>query len=233
MNKYVLIVAVVLLTIFFAASVLNAAGADSNPVSQIHPASLTATPIPVSSDDMFPTWMTPPPPSNTQTGNGAVIYYYYCMVCHGDKGQGLTLDWRAQWPVGHQDCAVPMCHGKRHPPESFELPHDFAPAIIGEGTLANYQTAQDLYNFISTKMPYQAPKSLTSDDYWSLVAYLLSRHGVLHEGVHLDASTASQVPIHPTAPDFTPVLAVGGVTLGALLIGSVSFLVIKSRRTAK
>lgn len=127
---------------------------------------------------MFPTWMTPPAKGPTQADAGATLYYYYCMACHGDKGQGLTTEWRAQWDVEHQNCARSTCHGPRHPPEGFSFPKNFAPGIVGVNTLDKYENAQVLYDFVSTKMPYQAPASLKKDEYWQLVAYLLRQRGV-------------------------------------------------------
>jgi len=30
----------------------------------------------------------------TQADQGAQVYWFVCMVCHGDRGQGLTDEWR-------------------------------------------------------------------------------------------------------------------------------------------
>lgn len=126
---------------------------------------------------MLPVWMTPPAPGPAQVDQGASLYYYHCMACHGDRGQGLSVEWRAQWAPGHQDCSVPQCHGSRHPPEGFTFPKNFAPPLVGDGALARYTTAQDLYDFVSKRMPYQAPGSLKPDQYWALVAFILQRRG--------------------------------------------------------
>ncbi len=143
---------------------------------------------------MLPTWMTPPPPSNDQAAAGARVYYYRCMACHGDRGQGLTVEWRAQWPPGHQDCSVPLCHGNRHPPEGFKLPRNLAPALIGDDALARFATAREVYDFISTRMPYQAPGSLSADEYWQLVAFLLKRNRVNVDQV--SPQNASAIYLH-------------------------------------
>lgn len=155
----------------------------------------TRLPTPLPGEDMIPTWMTPPAPGTSQAEQGAVVYYYHCMACHGDRAQGLTVEWRAQWAHGHQDCSAPQCHGSRHPPEGFSFPKNFAPALVGSTALASYATAQDLFQFVSQRMPYQAPGSLKSDEYWQLVAFLLKRRGVAVD--QIDETNAREISVHP------------------------------------
>lgn len=158
----------------------------------------TRLPTPLPGGGMAPAWMTPPAPGPTQADAGAVLYYYRCMACHGDKGQGLTVEWRAQWDVEHQDCARSTCHGPRHPPEGFTFPKNFAPAIVGANTLIKYKNAQALFDFVSARMPYQSPGSLTEDEYWQLVAYLIRQRGVHISRV--DSSNARAIVLAPPQP---------------------------------
>lgn len=124
---------------------------------------------------------------------GAGVYMRRCSTCHGDRGQGLTLEWRLTWPETHQNCSTPKCHGRQHPPDGFEIKDNYAPAIIGPGTLTRFRTAQALFTYISTTMPMHAPGSLTQDEYWALTAFLLAAHGVPADGVRLDSVTAGQI----------------------------------------
>jgi len=126
---------------------------------------------------------------------GAGVYIRRCSTCHGDKGQGLTLEWRQTWPETHQNCSTPKCHGRQHPPDGFEIKDNYAPALIGPGTLTRFPTAQALFAYISTAMPMHAPGSLTQDEYWALTAFLLAAHGVPADNVPLDATTASQITL--------------------------------------
>ena len=41
---------------------------------------------------------------------GRNLYWHWCMTCHGDKGQGLTDEFRGIWPSEHQNCWVRGCH---------------------------------------------------------------------------------------------------------------------------
>lgn len=181
----------------------------------------TRLPTPLPGGGMVPVWMTPPARGNTQADQGAVIYYYRCMACHGDKGQGLTVEWRAQWDVEHQDCARSTCHGARHPPEGFSFPKNFAPALVGANALTNYPNAQALFDFISTRMPFQAPASLSRQEYWNLVAYLLSRRGVNvrrvdetnARGIALNASSTQPITALSLAAGFVAGVALIGVSL--------------------
>ncbi len=129
----------------------------------------------------------------TQRDLGAAVYMRRCSTCHGDKGQGLTLEWRQTWPETHQNCSTPKCHGKQHPPDGFEIKDNYAPAVIGPGTLTRFRTAQALFAYISTTMPMHAPGTLTQDEYWALTAFLLAAHGVPADGVPLDSATSGQI----------------------------------------
>lgn len=114
-------------------------------------------------------------PSPADQGNA--IFQAHCSTCHGDRGQGLA-EWRLTFDPLHQNCSRPNCHGLRHPPDGFYLPNNFAPKIIGDNTLTRFQTAQDLYDFISNNMPFQEPGSLAAGDYWLIVTFLLQQHDI-------------------------------------------------------
>jgi mono/diheme cytochrome c family protein len=189
----------------------------------------TRLPTPLPGGGMFPAWMTPPASGPTQSDAGALLYYYNCMACHGDQGQGLTVQWRAQWDVEHQDCARSTCHGARHPPEGFSFPKNFAPALVGVNALTRFANAQTLYDFISTRMPYQAPGSLTHQEYWQLVAFLLQRRGVSVS--HIDETNAAALQLNPTPQDeiLLPVIVISS----AVMIGLSSVLFWRVRKRFK
>src|SRR5688572_23546779 len=68
----------------------------------------TATPAPVLTPAVTPTidrLAAPPTVENpNQADEGAQLYWLHCLPCHGDQGQGLTDEWRAQYPPEDQNC---------------------------------------------------------------------------------------------------------------------------------
>ena len=67
------------------------------------------------------------PEHPTQVELGSSLYYYHCMPCHGDRGQGLTDEWREVWEEDHQDCWAKGCHSFRDQDEVFTIPTTFRP----------------------------------------------------------------------------------------------------------
>jgi mono/diheme cytochrome c family protein len=137
--------------------------------------------------------------TDEQAKRGSELFTFYCSTCHGDRGQGLTDEFRATWPAQDQYCWTPKCHGPNHPTGGFVLPRH-VPALIGPGTLTNYETAQSLYNFISARMPYQDPTLLGPESRWAVIAFLLREHGVPANGTQLDATTAAALQLNSPAP---------------------------------
>ncbi len=138
-----------------------------------------------------------PADASDQATQGAEVYSMHCITCHGDRGQGLTLEWRLTWDEEHQNCGRPNCHGLNHPPEGFYLPNMYAPAIIGKDTLDEFQTARDLNDFIRTRMPFQEPGVLSPEDYWALTAFLLRQNGITLPGNAVGEDNADTIFLHP------------------------------------
>jgi cytochrome c len=157
---------------------------------------------PVAALQMPPTPMTdrlaPPatvyPP--TQADRGAQDYYQICMTCHGDRGQGLTAEWRAVIGVPDQNCWKSGCHGSVRPPEGFNFPK-IVPPVIGAGVLNNFNTGLDVYHFLKLYMPYQAAGSLKDETYWDLTAYLLRANRYYSGNPILNPQSAAAIQIRP------------------------------------
>jgi mono/diheme cytochrome c family protein len=115
------------------------------------------------------------PASPTSIDIGRMVYYINCMPCHGDKGQGLTDEWRAVWVEDHQDCWARGCHGGRRDDEGFPLSRT-VPPVIGTG-LARFQTVDALVDFLHQTQPPQHPGRLTNDDYQAVALFLLHENG--------------------------------------------------------
>lgn len=167
----------ILLGLLLALALSRAAAAqdvESGRPQQVEPA---GTPDPDAASRM--TRLAPPPTvaAPTQADDGAQLYWLHCQPCHGDQGQGLTDEWRAQYPPEDQYCWESGCHGERPYDSGFTLPFTI-PAVIGDGTLTKYQTVGGLYHYIQVAMPYWNPASLTDDEYLAITAFLARAHGV-------------------------------------------------------
>lgn len=160
------------------------------------------------------------PENPTQADQGHFVYYQVCMACHGDRGQGLTDEWRLAWGDDF-NCWESKCHGPNHPPQGFEFPQITSP-VIGAGTLIRFDNALELNQYLVETMPWWNPGYLKEDEYWQLTAYLLREHHALPKGVTLDAGNAIVFPLRPSSPSTDDhrgeVLLVGGILVMAAVI---------------
>jgi mono/diheme cytochrome c family protein len=148
----------------------------------------------------------------TPTGiSGAALYGQHCSTCHGDRGQGLTPEWRATWIEGHQNCSAPNCHGPNHPNTGFEIKNNYAPALIGNGTLRSFPTAVELGEYVAQSMPVPNPPDIPSrDDHWKVANFLLWTNGYIDVPYGVDDQNAHQITLETRAyplPTFEPVPA--------------------------
>src|SRR6266853_1830208 len=85
--------------------------------------------------------------------------------------------------------------------------------VGGPGTLASdkpiktvgsfWPYATTLFDYIHRAMPYQAPGSLSVDDTYALVAYILNLNGILPEDARLDQETLPGIRM-PNRDGFIP-----------------------------
>ena len=145
---------------------------------------------------------TPP----TQGGHGHDLFYIYCMSCHGDQGQGLTDEFRnRQYPPEDTNCWKSGCHGNRPYENGFTLPKT-VPALIGPGTLTKFATAQNMYDFMRTAMPFNKPGSLSQEQYLQVLAFLLEQNHIVPSGARLEVDTLQNIVLqHPGSLTPTPV----------------------------
>ncbi len=185
---------------------------------------------------------TPTPP--TEAGHGKDVFYLRCMACHGDLGQGLTDEFRnRQYPPGDTNCWKSGCHGVNPYENGFTLPRQI-PALIGPGTLSHFNTAQDVYNFIHRAMPFDAPGSLSEEQYLQVLAFILESNQIIPAGSQLDTASLASIALHTTAstPSASvsdqagsltsgPFLLLGGVII-ALLVGLALWLSNRRQRSS-
>jgi mono/diheme cytochrome c family protein len=133
------------------------------------PAEITAWDI-----DVNPAGEGLPPGSGTHE-MGARVWVAKCAVCHGAAGEG-----NEQYPrlVG------------REPEEGFP----FGRQLRYVRTVGNYWPyATTLYDYIRRAMPLTAPGSLTPDEIYGVVAWLLVENRIVPPGAVIDARTLPQV----------------------------------------
>jgi len=162
------------------------------------------TPTPAPAMPPFPERLAPPPtvyPAR-QADEGAQVYYLVCMACHGDKGQGLTEEWRNVLDPADRNCWQSKCHAANHPPEGFVLPK-YVPPAVGPGLLSEYGTALNLHDFLKARMPWQAPGRLSEEEYWQLTAFLIRQNGLDPGDMPLDPQSAKLLSLKPE-PTVTP-----------------------------
>ena len=100
---------------------------------------------------------------------GAVIYAARCASCHGDKGQGALADRL----VGGQGTLA-----------------DASP-VRTVGSFWPYATT--LFDYVRRSMPYEAPKSLTNDEVYATIAYLLFLNQIIDADTVVDATRLPRV----------------------------------------
>lgn len=111
--------------------------------------------------------------SGTAT-HGALVYARKCAACHGRAGVEGPFDRL----VG------------REPRQGFPFGRD--PGLAK--TIGNYWPyATTLYDYINRAMPLDAPGSLTSDEVYALVAFLLWRNEIITSSAEIDGRTLPRV----------------------------------------
>jgi quinol-cytochrome oxidoreductase complex cytochrome b subunit len=218
----------ILLTVFvivsaMAASLLASTDAQASPHQQ---STTTATPLsqPTPTFDVKrldkPVVVSEVP---NQLEAGSLKYWGVCMACHGDRGQGLTEEWKDAFGEEDRNCWQSGCHGYDHPPQGFLIPKDkIIPAVAGQGSLARFQNAQELHDFILASMPWWDPGQLTDTEAWEVTAYILDMHKVLPDDFILSDENASaimtQYAVQPPSND-SPAIIVFASILSLAAIG--------------
>ena len=100
---------------------------------------------------------------------GAQVYGGKCAVCHGAMGKEGPKD-RLVGGQGSLTTSTPL------------------------KTIGSYWPyATTLYDYINRAMPFTAPQSLTSDEVYSVTAWLLFQNGIIPEDAVMDAQTLPRV----------------------------------------
>jgi quinol-cytochrome oxidoreductase complex cytochrome b subunit/mono/diheme cytochrome c family protein len=159
------------------------------------------------------------PPAQADTG--AQAYWGMCMSCHGDKGQGLTEDWVNSFPPEEKNCWDAGCHASDAPANSFELPQTGIPALAGAGALSRFPNSFELYRFIIENMPFFRSGTLTSEEAWSLTAYILRMNDRELPNFTLDKTSGAAVSVHHQTSLPESQIPGGLILVGVLILAAV------------
>jgi len=207
------IIGILVLGVMFVSSV----SAETSTALQQATATLPITPTFDSSRLAQPPTVYPP----VQADTGEQTYWGMCMSCHGDKGQGLTEDWKNSFPPEEKNCWDSGCHASDAPANSFELPQTGIPALAGAGALARFSNSFELYRHIHENMPFARAGSLTSAEAWSLTAYILRMNDREAKGFTLSESNGAAISVHhkvtPPASQIPGALILVGVLILAAI----------------
>ncbi|MEA2909850.1 MAG: S-disulfanyl-L-cysteine oxidoreductase SoxD [Bradyrhizobium sp.] len=111
---------------------------------------------------------------------GEVVYLAKCLGCHGERGAGKPSD---QLAGGH---------GTLGPGQA---------PVKTVGSFWPYATT--VFDYVRRAMPLNESKSLTSDETYAVVAYILQINGIIGENDTIDARTLPAVRM-PNRDGFVP-----------------------------
>ncbi|MCE4222796.1 cytochrome c [Methylobacterium sp. C25] len=119
------------------------------------------------------------PAGSGSVAHGREVFGAQCASCHGEKGEGGLGD----------------------------------KLVGGKGTLASakpvktvgsyWPYAPTLFDYVHRAMPMNAPQSLSNDDVYAVVGYLLNLNGLVADDAVLDAHSLSAVRM-PNRDGFVP-----------------------------
>lgn len=100
-----------------------------------------------------------------QVTAGAEVYAASCANCHGTRGEGAG----------------------RSAPD--------APMLVGTRALTGFRNAQELYDFTVDSMPQDEPGSLSSEQYWNVLAWMLAQNNLSDPSAPLGPATAAGISL--------------------------------------
>jgi mono/diheme cytochrome c family protein len=169
----------------------------------------------VSSTPTYDPFAEPPLPENpTEYEMGRNLYWHWCMTCHGDRGQGLTDEFRLLWEPDHQNCWGRGCHGGRLEDEGFPIP-TVVPALVNDAHLVRFASVQDLSEFLKATHPPQSPGVLKPEEYHTIAVFVFT----MNERSLANVSVTETATPHPS-PSPSPVQEPSGniLPLGVIII---------------
>ena len=139
-----------------------------------------ATPAELEAWDKDVTPTSPPPPGKGTAAEGEEIYEEKCIMCHGDFGAGAGGEagiYPALSKGNAYELHETLTNNRWKDPEA-----DGPTRVFG----SYWPQASTLWWYIKDGMPHPNTKSLTDDEVYSLVAYIISINEIKIDGEELD-----------------------------------------------
>jgi hypothetical protein len=171
----------------------------------------------------------PLPPDPSEYEFGRYLYWLHCMPCHGDHGQGLTDEFRRVWVEDHQNCWGRGCHSGKYAEDSFYVP-TIVPALVTSAQLAQFQTQQDLLDYLRSTHPPQDPGFLEEDEYHALAFFVLTLNGRLTEKP-TPQPTVTPTPSLPPPSHADPLQGYVPIVFIASILFISTFVIVLKKRT--
>jgi cytochrome c len=169
------------LSLFSATLLLVACGGSTPPAAEpTAPSGTESAPVAASAAPAETMPGVAAPPAGTpgafaaQAKAGQELYGKYCGGCHGAHGN----DGKAPPVVGLSAGALPL-----------------APPPTAKMRKTQFKTVADVADFVAKTMPPKAPGSLSSDDYYAIMAFDLQANGIDLGDKKLDPSLAATLEI--------------------------------------
>ncbi len=120
------------------------------------------------------------PPGQASADDGEPIYLQRCAACHGEFGEGMGR--------------FPVLTGSRD-----ELIGDRTRKTVG----GFWPYSTTLYDYINRAMPFGNAQSLTPDQIYGVIAYILSMNDIIDSDTVINAKTLPKIDM-PNRDGFIP-----------------------------
>lgn len=135
-----------------------------------------------------------------KAGPGGELFQKECAACHGKRGEGLAnapgVIGANALPTYPPDQALSTSPGMNSNVQQAMQESSRPPGVP---TRDAFRNAQNLYDYVSTKMPLPKSRagSLKPEEYWAITNFMLLAHGSAVPAEGISDKNASSVPIAP------------------------------------
>lgn len=130
--------------------------------------------------------------ANSKAAEGGKLFAQNCASCHGQKGEGITAPAIIGYGALPEYPKQSSLAGNVNDPSELQL-REWSRA--GTPKREPFRNAQDVFNYISQRMPLKAAGKLRPDEYWAILNFMMLAHGAPVPPEGISSSNASKVPV--------------------------------------